>query len=101
MAETEEIPMSEIQRQSSIRESTSGIDNEEKCDFLTDIPEDTYDGENKSPILYELPPGKKYHLFIAHSAIDGQQALKICKELESRFLLKCMFLIETLCLPNG
>lgn len=30
MAETEEIPMSEIQRQSSIRESTSGIDNEEK-----------------------------------------------------------------------
>lgn len=91
MAETEEIPMSEIQRQSSIRESTSGIDNEEKCDFLTDIPEDTCDGEHKSPILYELPPGKKYHLFIAHSAIDGQQALKICKELESRFLLKCMF----------
>lgn len=68
MAETEEIPMSEIQRQSSIRESTSGIDNEEKCDFLTDIPEDTCDGEHKSPILYELPPGKKYHLFIAHSA---------------------------------
>lgn len=91
MAETEEFPMSEIEIQSSTHKSTSGIENEERRGLLTDIQEDTCDEELKSPILYELPPGKKYHLFIAHSAIDGQQALKICKELESRFLLKCMF----------
>ncbi|XP_062594556.1 uncharacterized protein LOC134255973 [Saccostrea cucullata] len=39
----------------------------------------------------DLPSGKLYHLFIAHSAVDGDQALKICQELENRFLLKCMY----------
>lgn len=91
MAETTEFPMNEIGCQSGIHESTSEIENEEMCGLLTAIQEDTCDEELKNPILYELPPGKKYHLFIAHSAIDSQQALKICKELESRFLLKCMF----------
>lgn len=91
MAETEEYPLSEFGCQLSIHKSTLEIENEEMCGLLADFKEETCDEELKSPILYELPPGKKYHLFIAHSAIDGQQALKICKELESRFLLKCMF----------
>lgn len=54
------------------------------------------DGDGDIDVLIEgkfddLPTGKKYHIFIAHSALDGDQALQICKELESRFLLKCMY----------
>lgn len=41
-------------------------------------------------MLYELPPGKDYHLCIANSDEDSLQASAICRELESRFLLKCM-----------
>lgn len=86
-----EFPMGEIGNPSCINESALEIENGENCELLADIQEDTCEEERNSQILYELPPGKKYHLFIAHSAIDGQQALEICKELESRFLLKCMF----------
>ncbi|XP_062592850.1 stimulator of interferon genes protein-like [Saccostrea cucullata] len=38
-----------------------------------------------------LPPDKSYHTFIAYSSDDRHQAVKICKELESRFFLKCVF----------
>lgn len=46
--------------------------------------------EQYSEMLYELPPGKYYHLYIVHSDEDSLQASAICGELESRFLLKCM-----------
>ncbi|XP_061193378.1 uncharacterized protein LOC133201599 [Saccostrea echinata] len=38
----------------------------------------------------ELPPGKKYHLFISCSSKDIQKVNKICEELEKRFFFRCM-----------
>uniref|UniRef100_A0A8W8J5X0 TIR domain-containing protein n=1 Tax=Magallana gigas TaxID=29159 RepID=A0A8W8J5X0_MAGGI len=59
--------------------------------FHEDTRKEPYDEEEQySEMLYELPPGKDYHLYIAHSDEDSLQASAICRELESRFLLKCM-----------
>ncbi|XP_076087463.1 uncharacterized protein LOC143057888 [Mytilus galloprovincialis] len=40
--------------------------------------------------LFELPSGKKYHLFISHSSEDGSEVKDLCNDLEKRFHLKCM-----------
>lgn len=48
-----------------------------------------YDEEQYGEMSYELPSGKYYHLYIAHSDEDRLHAAVICRELESRFLLNC------------
>lgn len=59
--------------------------------FNEDTRKEPYEEEEHySEMLYELPPGKYYHLYIAHSDEDSLQASVICRELESRFLLNCM-----------
>lgn len=66
-------------------------ENGRRCvSFGTGIKEDTCTVEIDNKIFHELPPGKRYHLFIAHSTVDHQLAVDLCKELEGRFLLKCM-----------
>lgn len=40
--------------------------------------------------FYNLPPDKKYHLFVAHSSEDSAEVKDFCYELEKRFFLKCM-----------
>lgn len=58
--------------------------------FYVDARKEPYDEEDQySEMLYELPPGKYHHLYIAHSDEDSFHALVICRELESRFLLNC------------
>lgn len=53
--------------------------------------------EIKPPVMdyfdqpfFNLPPDKKYHLFVAHSSEDSSEVKDLCKELETRFFLKCM-----------
>lgn len=76
---------------SGLPKSAFRYENGRRCVSLgTGIKEDTYTVEIDNQIFYELPPGKKYHIFIAHSTVDHQLAVDICKELERRFLLKCM-----------
>lgn len=76
---------------SGLPKSAFRYENGRRCVSLgTGIKEDTYTVEIDNQVFYELPPGKKYHLFIAHSTVDHQLAVDICKELERRFLLKCM-----------
>lgn len=76
---------------SGLPKSAFRYENGRRCVSLgTGIKEDTYTVEIDNQIFYELPPGKKYHIFIAHSTVDHQLAVDICKGLERRFLLKCM-----------
>lgn len=66
-------------------------ENGRRCvSFGSRIKEDTCTVEIDNQIFYELPSGKLYHLFIAHSTVDHQLAVDISKELGGRFLLKCM-----------
>lgn len=59
--------------------------------FYVDARKEPYDEEDQySEMLYELPPGKYHHLYIAHSDEDSFHALVICRELEKRFQLRCM-----------
>lgn len=44
----------------------------------------------KNEMLYKLPPGKKYHIYISHAAAQETQAKLIGRALESRFLLQCL-----------
>lgn len=48
-------------------------------------PERPHNSDNK----FNLPPNKKYHLFVSHSSDDTNEVYKICEELERRFFLKC------------
>lgn len=48
-------------------------------------PERPHNSDNK----FNLPSGKKYHLFVSHSSDDRDDVYKICEELEKRFFLKC------------
>lgn len=59
---------------------------QEKSDGQNEIS----DEEQYYTISYELPPGKKYHLFISHSSEDAIEAMQIVRNLESRFFLRCM-----------
>lgn len=59
--------------------------------FYVDARKEPYEEEEQySEMLYELPPGKYHHLYIAHSDEDRFHALVICRELEKRFQLRCM-----------
>lgn len=58
-----------------------------KIEHRTDIP---FGIENAERDVYELPYGKKYHLFIVHSNADRKEAIDLCHDLESRFNLKCI-----------
>lgn len=53
----------------------------------TDIP---FGKENAEKRVYQLPLGKEYHLYIAYSEEDIEEAIELCYDLESRFQLKCM-----------
>lgn len=58
--------------------------------FNEDTRKEPYEEEEHySEMLYELPSGKYYHLYIAYSEKDFVHATVICRELESRFLLNC------------
>lgn len=75
----------------STRKSTSKL----KADEMTsqqksDSRNNTSDEEQYNTISYELPPGKKYHLYISHSEEEAIQAMQIGRNLESRFFLRCM-----------
>ncbi|XP_076095438.1 uncharacterized protein LOC143066338 [Mytilus galloprovincialis] len=48
-------------------------------------PERQHNSDNN----FNLPPGKKYHLFVSYSSDDTDEVYKICEELEKRFFLKC------------
>lgn len=75
----------------SARKSTSKIKIDEMTNLLeSDTQNNTCDEEQYHPFFYELPPGKKYHLYISHSDEDETQALKIGRDLESRFFFRCM-----------
>lgn len=75
----------------SARKSTSKCKIDEVTNLLeSDTQNNTCDEEQYHPIFYELPPGKKYHLYISHSDEDETQALKIGRDLESRFFFRCM-----------
>lgn len=74
------------------RPRTGITDIKEKCvSLVNDTQKNTCDKEENHKMFYELPPGKKYHLYIAHSAEDEKQVMQISKDLESRFCLRCMF----------
>lgn len=55
-----------------------------------DAQEEVCDKNRKNELLYKLPPGKKYHIYISHAAAQETQAKLIGKALESRFLLRCL-----------
>lgn len=75
----------------SARKSTSKIKIDEMTNLLeSDTQNNTCDEEQYHPFFYELPPGKKYHLYISHSDEDETQALKIGRDLESKFFFRCM-----------
>lgn len=75
----------------SARKSTSKCKIDEVTNLLeSDTQNNTCDEEQYHPIFYDLPPGKKYHLYISHSDEDETQALKIGRDLESRFFFRCM-----------
>lgn len=79
------------QTRQSARKSTSKIKIDEMTNLLeSDTQNNTCDEEQYHPFFYELPPGKKYHLYISHSDEDETQALKIGRDLESRFFFRCM-----------
>lgn len=48
-----------------------------------------FDSEDNCDKKFNLPSGKKYHLFVSHSSNDTDDVYKICAELEERFYLKC------------
>lgn len=61
------------------------------CLFMEpDAQEEVCDKNRKNELLYKLPPGKKYHIYISHAAAQETQAKLIGKALESRFLLRCL-----------
>lgn len=49
-----------------------------------------FGNENAEIRDYRLPLGKMYHLYIAHSEEEIEEAIKLRKNIESRFQLKCM-----------
>lgn len=66
-------------------ETTDKLSSEIK--HRTEVPFGNEDAEKR---VYQLPLGKEYHLYIAHSEEDIEEAIKLCKDLERRFQLKCM-----------
>lgn len=57
---------------------------------VPDAHGDEYDDNRKNEMLYKLPPGKRYHVYISHAAAEETQAKLIGRALESRFLLQCL-----------
>lgn len=75
-------------------ETTDKLSSESK--HRTDVH---FGNENAEIRDYRLPLGKMYHLYIAHSKEEIEEAIRLCKNIESRFQLKCMiscrdFLVE-------
>lgn len=84
-AESAKIPL----RKDRLR--TEITDMKEKCvSQVTATPKNTCNKEENHKMRYELPPGKKYHLYIAHSAVDETKVMQISNDLENRFNLRCM-----------
>lgn len=52
----------------------------------TEIP---FGNENAERRAYRLPLGKTFHLYIVHSEEEIEEAIELCKNIESRFQLTC------------
>lgn len=73
------------------RPRTEITDMKKQCvSQVTATPKNTCKKEENHKMCYELPPGKEYHLYIAHSAVDETKVIQISKDLENRFNLRCM-----------
>lgn len=69
----------------------------DQCTAHSQSTETETETEIKPPVMdyfeqpfVNLPPDKKYHLFVAHSSEDSAEVKDLCYDLEKRFFLKCM-----------
>lgn len=84
-SESAKIPLSKDRPRTEITDIQEKI-----VSLVTDTQKNTSDKEKNHKMFYELPPGKKYHLYIAHSAVDETKVMQISNDLESRFNFRCM-----------